>query len=325
MEHAEQSTQPTRAQRAELILNLLQLDTAQQEAFSSLGAGYEQLFAPGGKLPDGSPVPPEAYRRATIILGSPRPEQLRGNTALRFLQARTAGVEQYMVPGVLPEGAVLRSASGAYGHSVGEHMFAMLLALMKRLPAYRDRQRAGSWTDLGPVKSVAGAKVLCIGTGDLGSTFAGLCKALGAETLGIRRDSTRGAPGIDAMYGMQALDALLPQADVVTLMLPNSAETVHLIDARRLRLMKPDAILLNGGRGTAIDCAALAQALSEGLLWGAGLDVTDPEPLPPEHPLWQEPRALITPHTAGWDHLPDTAGRIAAIALKNLRDYLAQR
>ena len=94
------------------------------------------------------------------------------------------------------------------------------------------------------------------------------------------------------------------------------------VSAERLLRLKEDAILLNGGRGSAVDCAALAEVLESGRLWGAGLDVTDPEPLPPEHPLWRQPRALITPHTAGGDHLPDTARRIAAIALDNLGRYL---
>ena len=91
---------------------------------------------------------------------------------------------------------------------------------------------------------------------------------------------------------------------------------------RGLLRLKEDAILLNGGRGSVVDCAALAEVLESGRLWGAGLDVTDPEPLPPEHPLWRQPRALITPHAAGGDHLPDTARRIAAIALDNLGRYL---
>ena len=116
--------------------------------------------------------------------------------------------------------------------------------------------------------------------------------------------------------------AELPQADVVALALPQSPKTVGLFGRERLLRLKEDAILLNGGRGSAVDCAALAEVLESGRLWGAGLDVTDPEPLPPEHPLWRQPRALITPHTAGGDHLPDTARRIAAIALDNLRRYL---
>ena len=306
----------------ELILNLLALKEKQRDDFLRAAEGYEQIFAPGGALEDGRPVSPELYRRAFAILGNPPVKELAACENLRLLQTRSAGTDQYQRPGVLPEGVTLLSASGAYGHCVSEHMFAMLLSLMKRLPSYRDRQRVGIWSDLGPVKTLAGARVLCVGTGDLGSSFARLCKALGAGTAGIRRDAAKPAEGIDGMYPMDRLDDLLPHADVVALMLPHAADTARLMDRRRLLLMKKDAILLNGGRGTAVDCEALAEVLEGGHLWGACLDVTDPEPLPADHPLWKQERAVLTPHTAGGDHLADTADRIAAIALEHLTAFL---
>ena len=325
----------------ELILNLLTLTEKQREAFLRAAEGCDQIFAPGGVTEDGGAVPSGLYRRAAVILGNPPARELAVCENLRLLQTRSAGTEQYQRPGVLPGGAVLRSASGAYGHSVSEHMLAMLLSLMKRLPAYRDQQRSGTWSDLGPVrtldgalvlcvgtgdlgavKTLAGAQVLCVGTGDLGASFARLCKALGARTAGIRRDVRRPAGGIDEMYPMDRLDGLLPRADVVALMLPHSADTVRLMDRRRLLLMKEDAILLNGGRGSAVDCEALAEVLEGGRLWGACLDVTDPEPLPAGHPLWAQERAVLTPHAAGGDHLADTADRIAAIALEHLAAFL---
>ena len=304
----------------ELIVNLLPMTEERRAVFLNAAEGCEQVFAAHG-----ADVPEDVYARATVILGNPPPRLLTGCKRLRLLQTRSAGVDSYLASGALPEGAALCSAVGAYGLSVSEHLFAMLLASMKRLPAYRDQQRGGRWTDLGPAKTLAGATVLCVGTGDLGSSFSRLCKALGARTLGVRRDSSKPAEGIDEMYGMDELDALLPAADVVALLLPGGPATAHLMDRRRLYLMKPDAILLNGGRGTAVDCAALAEALEEGHLWGACLDVTDPEPLPPEHPLWRQSRAVLTPHAAGGDHLSVTAERIAEIALDNLGRYFAHQ
>lgn len=308
----------------ELILNLLTLKTNQRKDFLRVAEGYEQIFAPNGVLEDGRPIPRSLYRRAAVILGNPTVQELAVCENLRLLQTRSAGTEQYQKPGVLPKGVTLLNASGAYGHSVSEHMLAMLLSLMKRLPAYRDRQRDRSWIDLGPVRTLAGAQVLCVGTGDLGSSFARLCKALGARTAGVRRNAVKSAEGIDEMYPMAQLDDLLTRADVVALTLPHSADTVHLMNRRRLLLMKKDAILLNGGRGSAVDCAALAQVLKDGHLWGAGLDVTDPEPLPADHPLWEQERTVLTPHTAGGDHLADTADRIAVIALEHLDSFLAE-
>lgn len=309
----------------ELILNLLTLKEDQKKKFLRAAEGYEQIFAPEGVMENGGPVPPELYRRAAVILGNPPARELAVCEKLRLLHTKSAGMDPYQAPGVLPEGTVLLGASGAYGHSVSEHMLAMLLSLMKRLPGYRDQQRDGVWNDLGPAKTLAGAQVLCVGTGDLGSSFARLCKALGAQTMGIRRDVKKPAPGIDRMYPMDRLDELLPQADVAALMLPHAADTVRLMDRRRLMLMKKNAILLNGGRGTAVDCGALAQVLREGRLWGVCLDVTDPEPLPSDHPLWKEERAVITPHSAGSYHLADTVDRIAAIVLEHLTAFLEDR
>lgn len=306
----------------DLILNLLELNDCQRKEFIRAAEGWEQVFAPDGVLEDGGSIPPELYRRASIILGNPPVKELAVCESLRLLQTKSAGTDRYQKPGVLPQEALLLNASGAYGHSVSEHMFAMLLSVMKRLPAYRDQQRRGLWSDLGPVKTLDGALVLCVGTGDLGSSFAKLCKALGARTVGIRRDTGTPAEGIDEMFPTDRLDELLSKADVTALMLPHSADTVHLMDRRRLLLMKRDAILLNGGRGSAVDCAALAEVLESGHLWAACLDVTEPEPLPSDHPLWRQERAVLTPHTAGGNHLPDTADRIAAIALEHLNLFL---
>lgn len=305
------------------ILNLLNLSRAEREAFLAAAPGVPQRFAPGGAdEATGEPLTPGDYAEAAVILGNPPAGLLAGLPGLKWLQTRSAGVDAYAAPGVLPAGTLLTSASGAYGHSVSEHLLAMLLALMKRLPAYRDQQRQACWRDLGRARSLLDAQVLVVGTGDLGASFARLCRALGARTAGVRRDPARPAEGIARMYGFGELDGLLPRADVVALTLPQAPETAGLFDRARLLRMKEDAILLNGGRGSVVDCAALAEVLEAGHLWGAGLDVTDPEPLPPDHPLWAQPRALITPHAAGGDHLPDTARRIAAIALDNLGRYL---
>lgn len=302
----------------EIILNLLPLTREQQDIFLNASEGHLQRFAAPR---DASLLDRDVLKDVTVIIGNPSVATVQQCPKLKWLQAQSAGTEQYEVSGVLPEGAVLTNASGAYGHAVAEHMFAMLLALMKRLPAYRDAK--GSWADLGGVKTLESAMVLALGTGDLGSSFAVMCKAMGARTVGIRRHPEKPAAGIDTMYGMDALDALLPQADTVCLMLPHNEETAGLLDKSRLQKMKQDAILLNGGRGSAINLDALTELMAAGHLWGAGLDVTDPEPLPPEHPLWRQPNVLITPHTAGGSHLPEIAPKIRAIALERLQRYLA--
>ena len=174
-----------------IILNLLNLTGEERAAFA--------VLAPQRFHPDGDGLTVEDWQSAQVILGNPPPECLRGSTALRWLHTRSAGVDPYTAPGVLPSEAALTCSTGAYGHSVSEHLFALLLALMKRLPNYRDQQNRALWRDLGPVKTLLGAQVLVVGTGDLGSSFARLCQTLGASTSGVRRDPAKPAAGIERM------------------------------------------------------------------------------------------------------------------------------
>ena len=162
---------------------------------------------------------------------------------------------------------------------------------------------------------------LIIGTGDIGSHFARLCKSVGMSTIGIRRNPTVEAPGIDHMVGFESLDDVLQYADVIAMCMPSTPSTHHLLNAERIAKLKTDAIVINAGRGDAIDTQALADALANGMIRGAGLDVTEPEPLPAASPLWSEPKCLITPHVAGGNHLESTERRIIAIALGNVRCY----
>ena len=129
---------------------------------------------------------------------------------------------------------------------------------------------------------------------------------------------------VDEIYGMDQLDELLPRADFVAMVLPSSAQTQHIMDERRKRLMKKGAYLINCGRGDAVDCDALNKLLREGnTLGGAALDVTEPEPLPAEHPLWDAPRCIITPHASGNFFLQETFERIVRITGENFEKFLA--
>ncbi|MCD8498931.1 MAG: NAD(P)-binding domain-containing protein [Clostridiales bacterium] len=158
--------------------------------------------------------------------------------------------------------------------------------------------------------SITGSTTLVIGLGDIGSQFARRMQALGSTVLGIRRMPAAGKPDyVSSVHGLAELDDLLPLADVVALTLPETPQTVHLINRERLARMKPGAVLLNVGRGNAIETEALCDALVAGHLGGAGLDVTDPEPLPADHRLWSLPNAMITPHVSGFYHLQATLVR----------------
>ena len=308
----------------ETILNLLPLTDCERADFLAAAPNDDHIFCPAPDLaftPDTASL--DKIARSTVILGCVPPHMLTGCTGLKWLQTWSAGVNQYLAPGALPQGAMLTSASGAYGQAVSEHMFASLLSVMKRLNTYRDCQRDHQWTDLGQVKALTGATVLCLGTGDLGSHFAGLVKAMGAHTVGLNRHPEKPVAHMDELHPLTELDAWLPQADVVAMTLPETPETIHLMNAYRLSLMKSDAILVNAGRGSAVDCLALAEMLRAGKLWGAALDVTEPEPLPADHPLWDCPNLVLTPHIGGGDHLPQTVRNIVHIALENLRRFTA--
>lgn len=308
----------------ETILNFLRLTQAEREAFQAAAPEAEHLFRPvADQTKDARTAPEEELRRATIIIGCPPVSEPSKCPHLKWLQTWSAGVAPYLAPGVLPEGCALTSAVGCYGPAVSEHMLAIALSLMKRLPAYRDNQNSRRWADEGIVKSFDGSTVLLLGTGDIGSHFAQPARALGAHTVGLNRYPEKPVAGIDELHPLSELDIWLPRADVVAMSLPETPETIHLINARRLALMKSDAILVNAGRGSGVDCLALAEALKAGRLWGAALDVTEPEPLSADHPLWDCPNILLTPHSAGGDKLDATVRRIAALALENLKRYLA--
>ncbi len=261
---------------------------------------------------------------ADVIMGNVPVESIRKNDHLEWFQSNFAGPDPYLVPGVLPENCAVTNATGAYGLAISEWMLGMWLGLCKDLFLYRDRQNRCEWDAIErPVRSVAGSRVLCVGLGDIGSSFARRAHAMGAQVVGVRRHAPDTCPSYCVrVVGQKDLDTELPQADLVALSLPGTDETVHMFDAVRIARMKPGAILMNVGRGTAVDTDALTEALRSGHLFGAALDVTNPEPLPADHPLWKLPNAFITPHISGRFSLPRTLDNIVDIFARNLRHYL---
>lgn len=282
-----------------------------------------EAAAPEAKFEYRSPkeITLQDAQKADVVIGNCPPALLKDSPNLKWVQLNSAGTDGYTTPGALPQGTILTNATGAYGLTISEHMLALTLSLMKNLPAYRDNQGKKLWKDAGPVRSVYGSTVLILGLGDIGGEFARKVKALGGYTIGIRRTKAQKPDFLDELYQMDALDSLLPRADVVAMVLPGTEATCHVMNKERLLLMKKDAILVNVGRGNAIDPTALYEVMKEGHLWGAGLDVTEPEPLPEESPLWTLPNVEITPHSSGGFHLQETYERIVNIALRNLANY----
>jgi len=280
------------------------------------------VCAPQEALP-GQPVTQEDVDWAQVILGNVPAAMLHGSPALEWLQTNSAGVEAYIQSGVLAGDTLLTNATGAYGLAIAEHMLGMLLELFKKLELYRDAQKSGAWQSQGAVKAVYGSTVLVLGMGDIGGEFAARCKALGAKVIGVRRSPRPCPEYADEVHLLEDLDSLLPQADVVAITLPGTDATRGLMSRERLAKMKEGAVLLNVGRGFIVDTEALCDALERGHLSGAGVDVTDPEPLPPTHRLWNIPTAVVTPHISGFYHLRETHERIVGIFLENLRHFQA--
>ncbi len=269
--------------------------------------------------------PEEALRRAPEFHGIDgrycTSEFLRVASSLCWVQAGSAGVERYLV---LPELAleeriVLTNMKGVHGPAIADHVFAMLLALSRDIPRYVDPARRGQWdrgdSDPQPF-ALQDRTLLVVGLGGIGSEVARRAKGFGMRVLATRRSGVPAPAFVDRQGRPEELFSLLPEADVVVLCVPLTAETTGMIGARELRAMKPGAYLVNVARGKLVDTQALVEALRAGRLAGACLDVTDPEPLPPDHPLWSLPGVVITPHVAGRSELTDERRR--ALYLENL-------
>ena len=260
---------------------------------------------------------------ADIIIGNVKTDRLHAPERLKWLQLNSAGADAYVKPGLLKDTTMLTSATGAYGKAVAEHTFAMLLMLQKKLHLYRDAQKQSKWSDFGTVVSITDATVLVVGLGDIGLHFARLCSALGAHVIGLKRSMGACPEGVHELHTMDEMDDLLPKADVIASFVPSTPTTHHMYTKERFRAMKETAIFLNSGRGDAVASEVLYEALLEGMIASAGIDVTEPEPLPADSPLWQLPNLMLTPHISGQFHLPETFERIVDIAATNLSAYLS--
>lgn len=265
-------------------------------------------------------IRPEHLPGRDIIIGNIPLAMVSHADSLKWLQLNMSGFEGY--PEAVPDSVPVTNTRGAFGLAISEHMIGSLLMLIKRLHQYRDNQLNSLWHDEGGVTSIEDSVILTVGLGNIGSDFARKVKALGAYTLAIKQNITVKPDYIDELYTLDALDSLIPRADVVALCVPSTPDTRKLMDKSRIALMKKGAVLINVGRGNAVDTDALYEAAHNGLV-RAALDVTDPEPLPQNHPIWRERDVLITPHISGFYHLPQTLERIVDIACRNLDAFLS--
>lgn len=264
-----------------------------------------------------------SLQTASVVIGEPSPALLRDLPQLQWVQMTWAGTDRYTRAAVpFPSGVRLTNASGAFGGLMSQYVLGQLLSLLQNLPGYVRQQERAVWADLGAPASLDGAAVLIFGAGDIGSAVARRLSGFDVRTVGVCRNTEKERPYFSALCTLAEAENWLPRADAVVCCIPRTADTEGYLNERRLRLMKPGAVLVNVGRGSFVDCDALARVLAEEHLRGAALDVTEPEPLPAEHPLWTTQGCVITPHISGRsDGRQEVEDAICALCCENLRRW----
>ena len=247
--------------------------------------------------------------------------------ALRWLCTPSAGVNQFAAPGCFASpDAALTNSSGAYGVTISEHVIMVTLEMMRRRADYARIVSERRWQRLLPMRSIRDCRATLLGTGDIGREVAKRLRAFGpASITGVSRRGLDPEGLFDRALKVDALDDVLPETDLLILSLPGTPDTANLMDGRRLKLLPRDAYLVNVGRGSALDQAALIDLLRAGRLAGAALDVFQKEPLPPDDVAWDCPRLIITPHIAGDMALPYTVDRIADMFLEDFENHCEGR
>lgn len=276
---------------------------------------HNETFAAAVAAGGGTVAELSENTRGLIWLSSQNPQQLADTLdaypGIGWVQLPWAGVDAFahVLAAKARPGLVWTSAKGAYAEPVAEHALALSLALLRVFPT---RVRATSWSTLAEGRSLYGLDVVIVGAGGIAVEMLRLLEPFAVHTTIVRR-SSEPMPGADRTVPPSALAEVLPQADLVIVAAASTQETRHMFGPREFDLMKPTAYLVNIARGGLVDTDALVTALSTGSIAGAGLDVTDPEPLPDGHPLWDEPNCLITPHSA------DTPDMTAPLLAERIR------
>ena len=255
-------------------------------------------------LPDYDELPAELPDTDIFVGYSLRAEQLTHAKKLKWIHSTAAGVAQLMYPELRDSGIVVTNPSGVFSPPMAEHTMGLLLALARNFPdstRHQDRSHWGQqdiWDKPQHLTELSGQVLLIVGFGSIGRELAKRARAFDMRVWGVTRSGKGDTTHAERIVPTSQLEEALPHADYVVIAAPETTETRHLIGAKQIARMKPGARLINIGRGSLLDEAALILALDKGALAGAALDVASVEPLPPESPLWKAPNLFITPHTS---------------------------
>ena len=259
------------------------------------------------------------------ILYAHSPDLLRAAPAtLKWYCCSFAGVDPYCKdPAIFANPDCILTNSNIYGVTIAEHVVMVTLMLLRRMPEYEEVVRNRSWSNQLPIRSIRDNEFTILGTGNIGVNVADRMRGMGAaKIIGLSR-SGRPHPAFDEVHPIADLDKVLPDTKILVMALPGTAETIHILNRERIALLPKDAYIINVGRGTAIEQEPLIEALNEGRIAGAALDVMDPEPLPHDHPLWSAKNLILTPHVSGNMTLGYTCDTNVAMFCEDLKNYAA--
>ena len=259
------------------------------------------------------------------ILYAHSPKLLRAAPAtLKWYCCSFAGVDPYCKdPTIFANPDCVLTNSNVYGVTIAEHVVMVTLMLLRRMPEYEEIVRNRSWSNQLPIRSIRDNEFTILGTGNIGVNVAERMRGMGAaKIIGLSR-SGRPHPAFDEVHPIADLDKILPDTKILVMALPGTAETIHILNRARIALLPKDACVINVGRGTAVEQEPLIEALNEGRIAGAALDVMDPEPLPADHPLWSAKNLILTPHVSGNMTLGYTCDTNVAMFCEDLKNYAA--
>ncbi len=279
--------------------------------------GVELVFA------ESDEVARQEIEDAEVLFGGLNPGLLRRAKRLRWVQSSVASQENHLFPEFIASDILLTNVAGIYSEEIADHVYALILALVREIPRFVRNQERRYWTPRTEFRAdyLMGKTIGVIGLGGIGGEVARRAPAFRMRVVATRAHPEQPHPEyVERVWGQDGLDNLLREADFVVICTPETPRTRRMIGSRELALMKPSAYLINIGRGQVVNLSALAVALQERRIAGAGLDVFEVEPLPADHPLWGLDNVLITPHMASQTDI--YPGRRVELFLDNLSRYV---
>ena len=292
------------------------LSTAESNGFEL--SFYESVEDAAGKVSD-----------AEIIYSGGDSSIMNHVPNVKWVHSAFAGIDAYAASGLFDDGKIiLTNGSGAYGLTISEHIIMVSLMLLRRMPDYNKIIYERDWVNTLKSRSIAGSKVVIIGTGNIGETTAMKFKAMGAETvIGFNRNG-RDVAVFDEVHKLDEFDAIYADkafadsVDILVLCVPGTSETKGLMSRERIAMLSDKTYVINVGRGASVDQEALIEALNAEKIAGAALDVMTPEPLPKDHPLWDAKNCIVTPHISGNMTLKYTVDKTVEFFCENIKRYV---